>query len=374
MFWLHFGRTVDSSRDHVSRSGHVTWELCVRDGGYHAGNIKRTGEPEPVDVIVRGYFLPTVHLAVVLESLHLLGLKPGRDDLEDDLVLAWSMARKGLPCWLTPQDADAETRMVKEELSTAEARSQRGEHYAVRDAFVRQYWSAKWLGRDIAPALVTPHECPVCGWRGAAFAPFKGRSGACCPACGAKERHRIIARFVQEHPELFAGGGRMLHFAPEGCLRRLFGAFPGLQYETADLLAAGVMHTEDIQHLTFPSAVFDVILCSHVLEHVPDDAAAMSEIHRVLKPGGVALIMVPVRPEVPTHEDPSVVSREGRKRSFGQEDHVRWYGMDVRERLAATGFLVEVATMTETLPAAAVLLMGLTSEPLFVCRRGHGPL
>jgi SAM-dependent methyltransferase len=86
---------------------------------------------------------------------------------------------------------------------------------------------------------------------------------------------------------------------------------------------------------------FDLILCSHVLEHVPDDGAAMAELRRVLAPGGLCLVLTPYRPEVTTYEDPGITSPLDRMVAFGQQDHVRIYGNDLTDRLRGAGFEVE---------------------------------
>ena len=119
-------------------------------GEYNHWDVKRRDRVEAVDVVVRGYFMPARHLPEVLESIHLLGLKPGRDDLEDDLLLAWTMARLGLKCWVTPNDDDVETCMVRVELSPADARSSRGAHLAVRNAFLQKHWHPAWMVENIA--------------------------------------------------------------------------------------------------------------------------------------------------------------------------------------------------------------------------------
>ena len=140
-------------------------------------------------------------------------------------------------------------------------------------------------------------KCPVCGYHGPfrTFAPSTGpRLHACCPACHSLERHRLqylVARRVfgaRPTREL-----RMLHFAPEAALGGPFREWFG-QYETADISMPGVDHHVDLQALPFADASYDVVYASHVLEHVPDDRRAIAEIRRVLRPGGLAILPVPV--------------------------------------------------------------------------------
>ena len=116
------------------------------------------------------------------------------------------------------------------------------------------------------------------------------------------------------------------------------------RYESADIAPGRADRVLNIEAIAMPDASYDCVLCSHVLEHV-DDAKALSEIFRVLKPGGVALIMLPViEGWAHTYENPQVTTPEERKRHYGQADHVRYYGADVRERIGAAGFALEEFT------------------------------
>jgi ubiquinone/menaquinone biosynthesis C-methylase UbiE len=134
----------------------------------------------------------------------------------------------------------------------------------------------------------------------------------------------------------------VLHVAPEPSLRAVLEKLSQLQYTTGDLLAQDVDVELDLTAIDFPDHTFDVVLCSHVLEHIPDDRRAMREIRRVLKPDGWALINVPSDPDrAQTYEDLSIVSPEARLERFGQDDHVRVYGaVDFVARLKEAGFRV----------------------------------
>ena len=146
--------------------------------------------------------------------------------------------------------------------------------------------------------------CPVCGSSFDAFKPAWNRPGAICWRCGAHERHRALWLFLAQS-RLLDGTRRLLHFAPEHALeRRLRGAVH--EYVTADLDPAKGQLQLDLLDLELPDASFDAVLCSHVLEHIPDDRRAMRELHRVLTPGGWCAVMVPIDLERDaTYEDPS---------------------------------------------------------------------
>lgn len=192
-------------------------------------------------------------------------------------------------------------------------------------------------------------HCPVCDRHARRFVPGgeNSRPEAACPFCGSLERHRLVWLYFQRRTNLFdRSPKRVLHVAPESMFQpRLLEALaPG--YLTADLFDPSVMERMDITDINHPDAAFDVIYCSHVLEHVPDDRKAMREFRRVLKPGGWAVLLVPITAER-TIEDTSITDPAERLRRFGQEDHVRRYGSDFEHRLREAGFAV-----TRTPPGA----------------------
>jgi SAM-dependent methyltransferase len=152
---------------------------------------------------------------------------------------------------------------------------------------------------------------------------------------------------------------RMLHVAPEQCFERRLKERLGAGYLTADLLDPHVMERIDITRIQYPDESFDVIYCSHVLEHVTDDLQAMREFRRVLKRSGWAILLVPITADR-TFEDPTVVLPSDRLRVFGQEDHVRRYGPDYADRLREAGFEVDVTRVSDIIPADEAARMGLT--------------
>lgn len=203
-------------------------------------------------------------------------------------------------------------------------------------------------------------ECPVCGGRFRRFLPFGSRPNAACPGCRSVERHRAAWLILQRETNLMSDQLRVLHVSPEPGLERLLRGRPNLTYVTGDLLTGDTDMVLDLTDIRAADASFDVILCSHVLEHIPDDALAMREMRRVLAPGGWALLVVPFDParEI-TYEDWSITSEAGRKAAFGQEDHVRWYaGPDFEKRLEAAGWDLERVEVTDTAERARYVLDG----------------
>lgn len=160
-----------------------------------------------------------------------------------------------------------------------------------------------------------------------------------CPRCLSLERHRSLWLLLgREH--VLDGAQSLLHFAPEPGIRARLAAVPGLRYVTADIAPGRAATAMDMTRLAFRAGSFDRVLCSHVLEHVGDDSLAMRELHRSLRPGGIAILQVPLKVGE-TDEDPSVLDPVERLRRFGQEDHVRFYGRDdFARRLEDAGFRV----------------------------------
>ena len=223
--------------------------------------------------------------------------------------------------------------------------------------------------RRLASLARKERRCPFCGWRGYRFEPFGNRvlrrDDAACPICGSLERHRAARLLLQDR---MSGRHRVLHMAPEPLM------IPWLVSLSCDYLNADLHHPAmrrmDLTDTGLPDASRTLVWCSHVLEHIDDDMAALREVFRVLAPGGQLVLQVPIGGDT-TLEDPAITDDEGRLRTFLQEDHVRLYGRDLSARIEAAGFACEVLT-TAALPAAEQRLYAVSHpvfREVFLCRR-----
>ena len=207
----------------------------------------------------------------------------------------------------------------------------------------------------------TGRWCPLCDTQSRRFRPFGveyRRDEAMCVHCGSLERHRLVWLFLTRRTDLFSlPAKRMLHIAPEACESRIKDQV-GDGYVSADLSDPDVDVRLDLTNIPYPDASFDVVYCSHVLEHVPDDRRAMREFRRVLAPKGFAIVVVPIT-ALETFEDPTITDPRDRLLAFGQADHVRRYGPDFRKRLKEAGFAVQVIRPRDVASRAEIATMGL---------------
>lgn len=230
-----------------------------------------------------------------------------------------------------------------------------------RKALIRRLKLPQYLGDR--------HECPVCGIRLATFKPLWKSyrrhteeagyiyplsavetfnvDAYSCPACDASDRERLYALYVEDefrrHPP--RRGLRMVEFAPSPALQKKLRSYPFVDYRSADLFRNNVddrgVDITDMRQ--YADGSFDIFLCSHVLEHIPDDRLAMRELHRILAADGFGIVMVPLVHGVEdTHEDPVITTDQQRWKYYGSGDHLRQYGkQDFLDRLTGAGFAVE---------------------------------
>ena len=194
-------------------------------------------------------------------------------------------------------------------------------------------------------------ECPICGCERRKFLPYgygKVREDALCPKCLSLERHRMLWHYLMNNKairERLESLPIILHIAPEVCLmkefKRMYKSAP-FSYITADLESPLADMHFDVQSIPMKDNNVDIIICNHILEHVESDHKALTEMYRIMRPGGVGIMLAPVDySRETTFEDDTITDPKQRAEIFGQYDHRRIYGKDYLNRLSAAGFEAE---------------------------------
>lgn len=199
---------------------------------------------------------------------------------------------------------------------------------------------------------------PIDGKSFRSFLPYgygKQRNNVLSPSTLSLERHRLLWLYLKNETDFFSSKLKVLHFAPEQAFYKRFRKLSNLDYVTTDLNSPLADVKADICNLPFKDHEFDVILCNHVLEHIPDDTKAMQELYRVLKPNGWGIFQIPQDlNRATTFEDHTITDRNERAKIFGQYDHVRVYGRDYFDKLRSVGFTVDEVDYTVSLSAEAI--------------------
>lgn len=249
-----------------------------------------------------------------------------------------------------------------------------------------------------ARVVRSPYQCPVCDARLLGFITFDRfvphlaaelraadfdlqaadfetlhTSAYGCPICRCSDRDRMCYLYIFRALESAGGRAAFLDIAPAGLLATKLRACGRFEYRSADFAMPDVDDVGlDLQDMSrYRDAQFDRFLCSHVLEHVPDDRRAMSELYRVLKPGGWGIAMVPISLSLAkTLEDPAIVDSTERTRAFGQSDHVRLYSkQDFVTRLEQAGFVVDEVSASALTPGAPADYGIDPRSVLYVCHK-----
>ena len=202
------------------------------------------------------------------------------------------------------------------------------------------------------------HTDPIDGKQFKSFLPYgylEPRDNVLSPSTLSLERHRLLWLYLKNETDFFSSPLKVLHFAPEQAFYGRFRKLKNIEYTTVDLNSPLADVKADICDLPFDNNSFDVVLCNHVLEHIPDDTKAMTELYRIMKPKGWGIFQIPqdINREK-TFEDDSITDKKERTRIFGQYDHVRIYGLDYFDKLRAVGFTVDSLDYSSTLDAATV--------------------
>lgn len=178
------------------------------------------------------------------------------------------------------------------------------------------------------------------------------RKNDICPRCFSTDRDRLIYWFLKNKTDIFEKKYKVLHIAPEGCLKALLLSQKNIEYYTGDKFTKGYnayyydrkdVILMDVTNIPYKNNEFDIIICNHVLEHIIDDKKALSEIFRVLKPNAWAMLQVPISLKLDkTFQDDTIITPKDREKYYGQFDHVRIYGKDYKQKLEEAGFKVEI--------------------------------
>jgi SAM-dependent methyltransferase len=220
-------------------------------------------------------------------------------------------------------------------------------------------------------------ECPCCGWHLRAFTrggpSLRTRPSGYCPRCNAKARHRRLWLFLEQKTNLFDDELRVFHVSPKYAVSRRLSRLDNLEYIAGDIAnRPNTTVRMDLTAVPLKSASVDAIICVHVLEHIIEDKAAITEMHRILRPGGWAVISVPIRLDRPTYEDATIVTAAAREAAFGETTHVRYYGYDLIDRLEAAGFEVALHEASAIDDDERNRYGLLDDENIFFCRKAPG--
>ena len=221
----------------------------------------------------------------------------------------------------------------------------------------------------------SPVHCPLCRHDFTFFIPISGSEDAIglCPNCASHGRHRLIWPYLQQQTQLFTKPHKLLHVSPEYCFYERLRNCPTITYLAGDKFEEGHSYPSDtvaidLTSLHFSNDYFDALLCLHVLEHIPAEQQALREMNRVMKPGGWAIIQVPMdHSRATTFEDDAITDPQEREKIFGQWDHVRVYGNDYQQRLEKAGFKVKREDYRKLFSPEQIERYGMVKEDIYLC-------
>ncbi len=239
-------------------------------------------------------------------------------------------------------------------------------------------------------------RCNICGHRLGWFLPYRGGWKSApslirtldiigsdldnfqCPWCGSTDRERHLVMYMGVSGLFDAlPGMSILHFAPERHLSRLIVAAGPARYIKCDLFPnSAEVERVNIQAIPYPDNAFDLVIANHVLEHVKEDARALEEVWRILKPGGHAILQTPFSAKLhETWSDAGIDDDLTRLQAYGQEDHVRLFGRTIFDHFKAVGFLSRVRQHREALEEFDPIAYGVNvAEPFFFFQKNDNGL
>lgn len=193
------------------------------------------------------------------------------------------------------------------------------------------------------------HACSICEKKFRRFIKIKNKRDNLCPYCGSISRDRrlytLVTKELEKNKHQFP---KILDFSPSDSIYNKLSRIENLSYSASDLSGNfNAKYQYDLTDVSCENNYFDFIICFHILEHIPEDIKAMQELYRIIKPNGLVFIQTPFK-KGEIYENPSVSTPEGRKKHFGQEDHVRIYSLNgLKERLQNVGFKIETKVFSE---------------------------
>lgn len=193
------------------------------------------------------------------------------------------------------------------------------------------------------------------------------RDNCICPLCGCNDRERWLYYVLKNKTNLDAMNGRVLHFAPERSISEMIQANGSIDYYTGDINPGRGMHVTDITCIQYKEEIFDYVICNHVMEHIKDENKAVSEVMRVLKHDGKWIFSIPICTDIDkTYEDNTIISPVDRLREYGQEDHVRLYGKDFKERFEKYGLKIKVFSPEDELTEEEINRYGFIKDDIIM--------
>ncbi|MBQ2654184.1 MAG: methyltransferase domain-containing protein [Methanobrevibacter sp.] len=224
-----------------------------------------------------------------------------------------------------------------------------------------------------------PNFCPICG-TSSIFETHgvSQRFRVKCPNCSSVERIRFqYLIFEKRFFSKFEKPCKLLHFAPEQAFYEIFMSFENIDYYPVDLNPSyferrgrHIVKKVNMEDIPYDDKEFDFIFNSHVLEHVPNYLKAMSELYRVLKDDGTCIVAVPIYEIPETFEKEEYNTPELRLKYYGQEDHLRKYGLDFKDLLESVGFNVEVIKTQDIIDNYfEQKLISINRQYLFICTK-----
>ena len=213
-------------------------------------------------------------------------------------------------------------------------------------------------------------KCPCCEKSYRKFLSYANRKNAMCPRCASLERHRLLYLYLRKEAFLLNKNKKVIHFAPEYPLQKKLKKIFGKNYLSTDIDHPEAMLHADITKIPLENNSFNLILCNHVLQEIPNDKKAIKEIFRILTKNGIAIITVPENKRITkTFENQGEKDDKDRAKLYGYYGARRIYGKDFVKRLENAGFKVEVINYIEEFNKKDIEKCGLIPENIYLCKK-----